>query len=143
MRGNGGAPPFGGWNGTLVLPPNTGTFLKWGLAVIGLVFFLVALNILRTIYTDWLWFNHLGFLNVFTTILWTRIWLFLTGFAVFGVLITASVVMVRRHSRGESALPLPPETLRLLNRLLGVVTILGAILLSIIFGAMAASRWEL
>ncbi|MEE8442511.1 MAG: UPF0182 family protein [Dehalococcoidia bacterium] len=143
MRENGGAPPFGGWNGTLVLPPNTGTFIKWGLVVLGLVFFLVALNILRTIYTDWLWFNHLGFLNVFTTVLWTRIWMFLTGFAVFGVLITASVVTVRRHSQGESVLPLPAETLRLLNRLLTVVTVLGAILLSIVFGAMAASRWEL
>lgn len=143
MRENGGTSPFSGWNGSLVLPPNTGNFLKWGLAIIAVVFLLVGLNLLRGIYTDWLWFNNLEFLDVFTTVLWTRIWLFFVGVALFGVLVIASVVLVRRHSRGESVLPLPPETLRLLDRLLLVGIILGAILLTIIFGAMAASRWEL
>ena len=127
----------------MVLPPNTGTLLKWGLAVVAVIFLLVSLSILRAIYTDWLWFNHLGFLRVFTTVLWTRIWLFFAGVALFGLLITVNVVLVRRHSRGESVLPLPLETIRVLNRLVLVGIILGAILLAIVFGTVAANRWEL
>ena len=143
MREEDGFPPFGGWEGSLVLPSYTGALIKWGLVVIGAIFVLIGLNILRTIYTDWLWFNHLGFLSVFTTVLWARVWLFFVGAGVFGALITASVILAHRHARGESILPLPPETLHWLRRLLVLGIILGAILLGIIFGAAASSQWEL
>ena len=127
----------------MVFPQNTGTLIKWGLVILGVIALLVGLTILRAIYTDWLWFNHLGFLSVFTTVLWTRIWMFFVGAGLFGVLITVNIVLARRHSRGESVLPLPSETLHWLDRLMMVGIILGAVLLSIIFGAVAAGQWEL
>ena len=143
MRENSGIPPpFGDLGYTLVLPPNTGTFIKWGLILIGVISLFVFLNILRGVYTDWLWFNNLGFLDVFTTILWTRTWLFIAGAAVFGAMITVNVFLAHRHARGESVLPLPEDTLRWLARLLVVGFVLGAILLTIIFGVVAAGRWD-
>ena len=142
MRQNGGISPAGRWEGAFVLPPNMGTFVKWGLVIIGVIFLFVGLNVLRSIYTDWLWFNNLGFLEVFTTVLWIRVWLFLVGVAVFGVLITVNVIVVRRKARGESVLPLPAETLRWLDRLLVVGVVLGSILLTVIFGTIFAGRWE-
>ena len=97
MRENSGIPPpFGDLGYTLVLPPNTGTFIKWGLILIGVISLFVFLNILRGVYTDWLWFNNLGFLDVFTTILWTRTWLFIAGAAVFGAMITEDDVEHRK-----------------------------------------------
>ena len=143
MRENGGIPPpFGGSGYTLVLPPNTGTFIKWGLILIGVISLFAFSNILRGVYTDWLWFNNLGFLDVFTTILWTRTWLFIAGAAVFGAMITVNVVLAHRHARGESVLPLPEDTLRWLARLLVVGFVLGAIVMTVIFGFVAASRWD-
>ena len=143
MRQNGGVPPpFGNWEYSLVLPPNTGTFIKWGLILIGIISLFVFLNILRGIYTDWLWFNSLGFLDTFKTILWTRTWLFIAGAAVFGAMIIVNLVLAHRHARGESVLPLPEDTLRWLSRLLVVGIVLGAILLTIIFGVVAAGRWD-
>ena len=141
IRGNGGFPPFGGPGG-LVLPSYTGTVIKWGLVLAGALLLFIGLNILRAIYTDWLWFDHLGFLGVFKTILWTRIWLFLVGTALFAALATVNIVIVRRLTRGDSVLQLPPETLRLLDRLVLIGVVAGVVLLSIIFGSVVAGRWD-
>ena len=40
----------------------------------------------RSIYTDWLWFEHLGYRSVFTKILILKTWLFLAGILVAGVI---------------------------------------------------------
>ena len=141
-RGNGGLPPFQGVKRSLVLPPSTGAFIKWGIVAVAIVALLVGLNLLRGIYTDWLWFDNLGYLSVFTTILWTRVWLFIVGAGLFGGAVVVNIVLARRFSRGESVLPLPAETLYWLNRLTFIGVILAALLLSIIFGSILAGRWE-
>ncbi len=125
------------------MPKNTGTLAKWGLVLVAVVFLAVGLSFLRSIYTDWLWFNNVGFLSVFTTVLKARIWLFLAGAALFGVLIAVNILLVRRYARGESVLPLPEEAIRWLNRLVMVAIILVALILSVVFGAAASGRWEL
>ena len=143
MRQNGGNGPSLEWEPTLAFPPNTGSLIKWGLILVGVVFLLVVFNTLRGVYTDWLWFNSLGFLDVFRTILWTRAWLFITGAVVFGVMITVTVVLAQRHARGESTLPLPPETLYWLNRLTVLAIVLGSVLVSLAFGSTLSGQWEL
>ena len=140
--GNGEFPSFGGPEGTLVLPPATGTIIKWGLVLAGFIGLVVALALLRGIYTDWLWFDHLGYLGVYTKILWTRIWLFVVGAALFAIAIVVNMVLARRFSRGESALPVPPETLYWLNRLTLIGAILAAAALCVVFGGVLAGRWE-
>ena len=143
MRQNGGFSPFDNREYSLVLPPNMGTLLKWGLVIVGIIALLLVLNVLRSIYTDWLWFNNLGFLDTFKTVLWTRTWMFAVGITVFGVIIVVNLILARRHARGESVLPLPEETIKWLDRLLVGGIILGAIILTVIFGVVAASRWDL
>ena len=143
MRENGGIPPFAGWEGVTALPGQTGRWLKFGLALGGVVLLLVGLNVLRSIFTDWLWFDNVGFLDVFTKILRTRVWLFLAGAGLFALLITPNMILARRHARGESVLPLPAEFLRWLDRLLVVGIIVGALLLSIVIGTAASGKWEL
>ena len=143
MRQNGGNVPPLDWEPTLAFPPNTGSFIKWGLVLLGVVFLLVLFNTLRGVYTDWLWFNSLGFLDVYRTILWTRAWLFVTGALVFGVMIAVSVVLAQRRARGESVLPLPTETIYWLNRLTILAIVLGATLASLAFGSSLGGQWEL
>ncbi|MBI4197642.1 MAG: UPF0182 family protein [Chloroflexi bacterium] len=145
MRQNGGFPPFGepGSAPVLLLPPNAGSLLKWGLVFLLLVLALFLLNFARNVYTDWLWFSNLGFLEVFKTVLWAKVGLFLAGAALFGFLIAVNLWIVRRTSRGESTLPLPTDTLRLLDRLLLASILLGALLISILFGVSAAGKWEI
>ena len=143
MRQNGDNGSSLEWEPTLAFPPNTGSFIKWGLILLGVVFLLVLFNTLRGVYTDWLWFNSLGFLDVYRTILWTRAWLFIVGALVFGIMITVTVVLALRHARGESVLPLPAETIYWLNRLTILAIVLGAVLVSLAFGSSLSGQWEL
>ena len=140
--GNGEFPPSGAPEGVLVLPPVTGTVIKWTLVVAGLIGLAVVLAVLRGIYTDWLWFDNLGYLSVYTKILWTRVWLFAVGAALFAVAIAVNMALAHRFSRGESVLPVPPETLYWLNRLTLIVAILAAVVLCAVFGSVLAGRWE-
>ena len=144
MRQDGGFPPFGGPGGPqLILPPNFGSFLKWGLVFFVVLLLVFALNFARNVYTDWLWFNNLGFLGVFKTVLLAKIGLFFAGAAFFGVLLAVNLWVVRRSSRGESVLPLPAETIRWLDRFLLGVMVLGAVVIAILLGVSASGRWEL
>ncbi|MCL0044403.1 UPF0182 family protein, partial [Dehalococcoidia bacterium] len=142
MRDNGDIFSNDGWLEEWVVPSNTGTLLKWGLVLILGIALLVGLNGAWSIYTDLLWFDHLGFLDVFTTILLTRIWLFLIGAVISGLLIIGSITLAQRYSVGQPSLRLHPQTLLWLKRLVSVAPILVGVLVTIIFASVASSQWE-
>ncbi|MBI4310583.1 MAG: UPF0182 family protein [Chloroflexi bacterium] len=144
MRQNGGFPPFGEPGGMppLALPANAGSLLKWGVVFFAIVLAIFGINFARNVYTDWLWFSSVGFLDVLTTVLGAKVLLFLAGAAAFGLFLGANLWVVRRSSRGESVLPLPAETIQWLDRFLLLSMVLGAIVISIFFGVSASSHWE-
>ncbi len=139
MQGNGDNPTFG----PDMMPRISGAFFKWGLLIILVVLLLVGINVLRGIFTDWLWFDNVSFLHIFTKVLWTRVWLFLAGTAVVAVMSAITVFLVRRHPWGESVLPLPQDMIHQLDQLVVLASALGAVLVSVFFGASAAGRWDL
>ena len=94
-------------------------------------------------YTDWIWFDNLGFKGVFIKVLITRVILFAIGAAIFSVLISISIFIAFRLSRGEVTLPIPAEALVFIQRAVIIVSMLAAVVISVIFGAILASRWEL
>jgi uncharacterized membrane protein (UPF0182 family) len=57
---------------------------------------LSALGSLVRVYTNWLWFGEVGFRDVFSTVLWTRIVLFLTVGIALAVIIGANVFLAYR-----------------------------------------------
>ena len=73
------------------LPSDTGIFEglpRWVIltikAAVGLIVFAVLyflLDFLRSVYTNWLWFNNVGFLDVYTTKLYAQLLLYLIGSA--------------------------------------------------------------
>ena len=124
------------------LPPRTGLFIKLGLVVLGLVLLFLALNFGRSVYTNWLWFSHLGFRPVYTTILTTKIWLFLVGFVTMAALTAASFWYAFRNSWGPIHYPMPPEAAVWLRRALIAAIVLTAAITSIAFGSALAGRWN-
>ena len=44
-RGNGGLPPFQGLEGTLVFPPSTGAFIKWGIVALAIVAVIMQMSV--------------------------------------------------------------------------------------------------
>jgi uncharacterized membrane protein (UPF0182 family) len=129
-------------NGGLGLPAGLHRIWKWGLGLIGLVLLIVLLFIGKGIYTDWLWFNNLGYLDVFKTILLTKLWIFLASASIFAVLISVNLAVAVKLSAGANNLPIPPEAIRLMRRLMRLGLILAIIVISFIFGALASGQWE-
>ena len=138
---NGEGPPAEGVRGE-PLPINTRLLIRVGIVVLALVVIFVVLWVARSIYTDWLWFDQLTYINVFTTILSLRIWLFFAGFGVFAIFIAINLYIAYRLSKGESILPVPQDMYRLMQKGAFAGVVLTALIMSIVFGVVVASHWE-
>jgi uncharacterized membrane protein (UPF0182 family) len=130
------------WDENLHPPFNWRRYTKLGI-IIGLVVLALAfLFVAKGIYTDWLWFDGLGFLGPYQKVLTTRIWLFVVAFLVAAVLLGANLYIAYRLAWGESLLPVPPEVIRLSKMAIIGGAVAGLIVISLIFGVAAQGRWE-
>ena len=125
------------------IPTNFGPFLKWGAVLALIVAIFVISTIGRSIYTDLLWYDGLGFQSVYTKILSTKIIMFLVGMVIFAPIVSVSLWFGFKQSKGEVTLPLPPELIVVLNKAVIFGTIGAGAILSIVFGTVFSSRWEL
>ena len=106
------------------------------------VLIIIGLFVAKGIYTDWLWFDSLGFVSVFTKILVMRVWLFFGGALVVAALLLINLYIAYRFSRGESVLPVPPDVFRLARISVIAGVVLTIFIMSVVFGAVAQGRWE-
>jgi uncharacterized membrane protein (UPF0182 family) len=112
------------------------------ITVVSLLFAFLVLWWLRTVYTDLLWYDELGYQGVFTKILVMKIWLFVGGTAVTAAALIVNFYFTFRFSRGPSALPVTEETMRLLRALLVAAVVITVLTAAPVFGSAAAGRWE-
>ena len=124
------------------LPAQIGSRLKWVVLVAALILAFLLLSFLRSVYTDWLWFDHLGFKSVYLKILLTKFVLFFAGAVVFGVPAAVALYFANKVSQGPEELPLPQATRDFLRGLIFWGTIAAGIGLSAIFGVILAGQWE-
>ena len=120
-----------------------GTLAKWIAFAVGAIALFSLFVFGRGVYTDWLWFDNLGYRGVFVKVLITRILLFAAGAVAMAVLSGASIYAASRIVRGAASLPLPDDILRFMNRALASISVGVVAVLAIIFGGVAASRWEI
>ena len=120
-----------------------GTLAKWVVyAVVAVVLF--SLFIFgRSVFTDWLWFDNLGYRGIFVKVLMTRITLFAVGAVSMAALAGASVFAASLLSRGRVALQLPDDLLKFMSRALLSISAGVVAVLAIIFGTIMAARWEI
>ena len=112
------------------------------MTAVSLLFVFLVLWWLRTVYTDLLWYDELGYQGVFTKILVMKIWLFVGGTAVTAAALIVNFYFTFRFSRGPSTLPVTEETMRLLRALLVVAVVITVLTAAPVFGSAAAGRWE-
>jgi uncharacterized protein len=143
------ANDFEGGNGA---PPDVGTFEglpRWAVltmkATIGLIVLVVLylfLDFVRTFYTDWLWFNSVGFRTVFTTMLYTQSVLYLIGFAGSMAAIYFAYRAAWQTSWGPTVLPFTSLATAWIKRSLIIgATVMGSIIV-LSFATALADRWE-
>ena len=141
LTSNGDNPPQWG-DGGEARARNVRLIVRVGLGIIAFILVVVALSVAKGVYTDWLWFDGLGYLDVYRKILGMRIWLFFGGTLVVAMFLLANLYIVYRFCWGDSILPVPPELLRLAR--LGIIfgVALTVFIMSVVFGSVAQGRWE-
>ena len=115
---------------------------KWILVVAALILSFVILSILRSIFTDFLWFTELGFRDVFYKIIITRVVLFSVGFAIFAVLGGFCAFFAHKATQGPEQISLPPHIRNVIKKFILWGTVAGIGFLSLIFGLVASGQWE-
>ncbi|MFC1937340.1 UPF0182 family protein [Chloroflexota bacterium] len=124
-------PQKGKWTTTRVI---------WLLA--GLIIAFVALNVSKGFYTEWLWFDSLGYASVYTTILGTKVLVFFLAAIAFAVFLLGNLALATRLASKTEVHFWPWAIVSQLKRVLRLNVILGTIFLSAMFGLAAQGNWE-
>ncbi len=128
----------GVWGG----PGRPARFWPWIVGALGLLLLVLALTLGVRIYTDALWFGHLGYGEVFRTQVLTRFLLF------FGAALPSSLflgfswqgalhALLRQRERTEEWTPLPRRSGRAAIPILWTL----AAIAGIVFGSVAQGKW--
>ncbi len=118
--------------------------VKWPLIIIGgVVLSFIALSVWKGIFTEWLWFGSLGFSSVYTTILTTKVWLFLASVLIFLALLVPNLFLARRLSPINGDIVSLGQGLVIVRRMLDVGILGAVVFLGLIFGLVASSQWEM
>ncbi len=123
-------------------PKQSSTSSRVLLILAGILALFIVINIAKGIYTEWLWFNSLGYSSVYTTILKTKILVFFSAAVIFGILFLGNLVLATRLTPKTESGFWPWTIVRQLHQLSKWSIITGTALLSLIFGLVAQGNWE-
>src|SRR5688572_19600356 len=111
------------------------------------VIFLVLISVrqLISVYVDWLWFQEVGYAQVFTTSLFFKTGLALFGGGIFALLIYVNAKIAARSVKGirflqENFIELP--SVALIDPLVQRLLLPGALVLGLFAAPQAAGQWE-
>ena len=103
----------------------------------------VLLSIAKGIYTEWLWFNSLGYGSVYLTVLKARVLTFFSAAALFCIFFLGNLALATRLAPRKERRSWPWPVVSRLQALSKWSIILGTAALSLMFGLAAQSSWEL
>lgn len=115
----------------------------WLIAIGVLIALFIIATISKGIFTEWLWFDSLGFSSVYTTILTTKIWLFFVGAFVFLALLLINLFVARRLSPPPGGDIITGQGLVVVRRTVDIGILVAAIFVSLIFGLVTSGQWEM
>ncbi len=121
-------------------PRHTG---RWLIAIGALIALFIIASISKGIFTEWLWFESLGFSSVYTTILTTRVWLFFVGAFVFLGLLLGNLFLALRLSPPRRGNVLTGQGVLIVRRAVDIGILSAAAFISLIFGLVTAGHWEM
>jgi len=116
---------------------------RGGIIVAAVILLLIIIgSVAKTIYTEWLWFNTLGYESVYTTIITTRIWLFAAGAAVFTAIFISSILAASKLAPRAEASGAAVTFLPFLRKVTRRVVVIVTSFLALMFGLAAQGAWE-
>jgi len=109
----------------------------------GVLALFILINMGKGWYSEWLWFDSLGYGSVYATILRTKVIIFFTTAIIFCILFLGNLVLATRLAPKTEARFWPWAIVRRLQPILKWNVILVTALLSLIFGLVAQGNWEI
>ncbi len=119
------------------------TSTRWLWTIFGLVVIFILLSVGKGFYTEWLWFDNLGYGSVYSKILGTRVLIFFVAAIIFAVLFLGNMVLATRLVPKTESRFWPWTIVSRIQSLLKTGVILGTSFLSLIFGLVAQGNWEM
>ncbi len=119
--------------------------LKLILKGLAILFLLIGLNWARSFYTDWLWFDNLGYQETLLKMMSTKIWLFLTGGFLFAAVSGTNLYFVFRNTRGQIPLAhsnVSPQLYGVVRQLVTWLSIGSVSLISLFLAIRVARQWD-
>ncbi|MCL0028810.1 UPF0182 family protein [Dehalococcoidia bacterium] len=135
-----GPPPLNFGGGA---PINYGPIVKWGSVIVALIAVFALVSFFRGVYTDLLWFDSLDVRGVYTKVILTRGATFFVGMIAFGVGVAISLRIAHHFAVGTVGLQLPTDMVNVVRKAVVWGSVAAIVALSLIFGAIFSSRWEL
>jgi uncharacterized membrane protein (UPF0182 family) len=124
-RGSGGINPY-----------------KIMMIVLGLVLLVIIINLAKSFYTEWLWFDTLNFGNVYTTILGVRVSAFFIAAFLFCLVFLGNLWLTIQLSPKMESGVLPGTLIKWSERTLKIVLVIATFIFALIFGLVAQSHWQ-
>ena len=115
---------------------------KWATVVAGIIFIIVLLNMAKNVYTEWLWFDALGYRAIYSKAIVTRLWLFFAGALLFIAIFLGNIRLAQHLAKRDEPAILPFETILLIQSLTRISIIVLTLILALVFGAVASAQWE-
>ena len=117
------------------------------IAVVGiLIVLLIALTSLTGVYVNWLWFGEVGYRQVFRTVLWTKVFLFLIFGVTMALIIGANLVvayLLRPPFRPMSAEQQNLERYRVMVEPRKKLVLAGVVVIALFASGLSAQgRWQ-
>jgi hypothetical protein len=121
------------------------TGLKVLIFIVVLIFIIVSIFAGTKIWLNYVWFNKLGYVNVYTKILWMRIALWWTFFILFWLFAGFNVVFAFKKGKIQSlriqqAGGVPVE---ITKKVAIIVSAIGLFILALIMAQNGSNRWEI
>lgn len=142
MSFNFGSQNDGAGQGGLSLPGNNQLIIRLAIVLSILIGVIVLGSFMRSVFTNWLWFDGLGYTDVYRTVLVAKLLLFVVGclsmiaITFLSIFVTYKIAKDKDNSSNSTQnATINPKLILLLG--FGVAT-LG----SIIFGLMVAGKWQ-
>jgi len=126
-----------------IRPTQRGHSTRIILIIAAALILFIVLNISKGFYTEWLWFSSLGYGGVYTTILKTKVLIFFSAAIVFCALFIGNLLLATRLAPGTKANFWPWDIIPRPQLGMKIGFIIGTAVLSLIFGMVAQSNWEL
>ena len=117
--------------------------VKWIVLAAILIAVFVLLSLGKSIFADWLWFEHLGFQGIFVKVILTKVVLFAIAAVVTAIIFGLNLVFATKFASGVIHLPVADKLSDLIRKGLIVVPIIVTIGVSIVFALLFSSQWEL